>query len=298
MRGLNPIVEDFQHFAPEGDLIPHAWYQHPLLQSDNDKREKQANTKAIIILAHIVYWYRPTVEMDEATGRVVAMRQKFRADALQVNYAAWAKKFGLTKRVVQDTFAFLKRRGLIELDYRTVTTDGGMTLGNVVYAWPIVSKIKEISDLRGITKDSNPSHEKTGQLSPHKVRANAEKGETYTKTPTKIPTKNTHTQQGAGVSSRFSLEECRRYAESLKGKGINSPGGYATAIYRSGEADALIESFLRPVAGKPSTCRLCATTGGFIYADESDRDKGVKPCNHIYTVRQTAGPIPAESEAN
>jgi hypothetical protein len=46
------------------------------------------------------------------------------------------------------------------------------------------------------------------------------------------------------VGSKFSLEECRRYAESLRGEGIQNPGGYATAIHRSGEADDRIEAFL------------------------------------------------------
>jgi hypothetical protein len=57
-----------------------------------------------------------------------------------------------------------------------------------------------------------------------------------------------HTQMGAGVGSRFSLEECRRFADHLKttGQGITNPGGYATKIFRSGEADALIEVFLTP----------------------------------------------------
>jgi hypothetical protein len=90
-----------------------------------------------------------------------------------------------------------------------------------------------------------------------------------------------NTQQGAGVGSRFSLEECRRYAESLQkaGKGITNPGGYATSIYRSGEADDQIAAFLSPTASKPATCPLCASTGGFIYPE--GMDKGVvKKCTH------------------
>ncbi|MBA3442198.1 MAG: hypothetical protein H0T92_20255 [Pyrinomonadaceae bacterium] len=50
------------------------------------------------------------------------------------------------------------------------------------------------------------------------------------------------------MGSKFSLEECQRYAAHLKqtGQGITNPGGYATKIYRSGEADALVEKFLNP----------------------------------------------------
>jgi hypothetical protein len=91
---------------------------------------------------------------------------------------------------------------------------------------------------------------------------------------------NTHTQQDGGVGSRFSLEECRRYAEHLQrtGQGINNPGGYATAIYRSGEFDAQIEAFLKPSAHQdPSDCPDCSGTGYFY---PEGVDKGVKICKH------------------
>lgn len=35
-----------------------------------------------------------------------------------------------------------------------------------------------------------------------------------------------------------------------------------------------------PSPSKPLLCPLCADTGGFIYIDESDRDKGVRACRH------------------
>ena len=65
---------------------------------------------------------------------------------------------------------------------------------------------------------------------------------------------NTHTQTGVGVGSKFSLEECKQFAEHLQktGQGINNPGGYATTIFRSGEADTQIEAFLNP----PATVRV------------------------------------------
>jgi len=53
-------------------------------------------------------------------------------------------------------------------------------------------------------------------------------------------TKTHTTQKVCGV--RF-VCECRRYADILKSEGIQNPGGYATKIYRSGEADELIDSF-------------------------------------------------------
>lgn len=58
---------------------------------------------------------------------------------------------------------------------------------------------------------------------------------------------NTHPQTAGSVrvGSRFTLEECRSFAESLRAEGIQNPGGYATSIYRSGEADDRVEAFLK-----------------------------------------------------
>jgi hypothetical protein len=83
--------------------------------------------------------------------------------------------------------------------------------------------------------------------------------------------------------SKFSLEECRRYADHLhkSGQGINNPGGYATMIYRSGEADALLERFLTPDSADSldrMKCPDCRGTG-FIYPEGIERGI-VARCKH------------------
>jgi hypothetical protein len=92
---------------------------------------------------------------------------------------------------------------------------------------------------------------------------------------------NTHTQTGVGSS--FSLEECRRFAEHLQKteQGINNPGGYATAIFRSGEADAQIEAFLNPPVS-PTNLKVdeCPDCGGSGYYYPGGVEKGVKLCKH------------------
>jgi hypothetical protein len=88
---------------------------------------------------------------------------------------------------------------------------------------------------------------------------------------------------GVSVGSKFTIEACRKYANYLRasGQGINNPGGYATTIHRTGEADALIETFLNPVQSAQgidsSTCPDCNGTG-FYYPN--GREQGVAKCLH------------------
>jgi hypothetical protein len=82
--------------------------------------------------------------------------------------------------------------------------------------------------------------------------------------------------------SKFSLEECRRYADHLHttGQGITNPGGFALTIYRSGISDAFIEKFLHPNDEAPidaSACQTCQGTG-FYYPHGAEQ--GVAKCKH------------------
>jgi hypothetical protein len=109
--------------------------------------------------------------------------------------------------------------------------------------------------------------------------------------PNKVNTQkeNTQTQAppvaGVRVGSKFTIEECRRYAKHLQstGQGINNPGGYATTIQRTGEADQLIERFLHPEEANPSSnsdtsqCPDCNGTG-FYYPQGTEG--GVARCKH------------------
>ena len=134
-----------------------------------------------------------------------------------------------------------------------------------------------VQDLRGITfevlvEGVDPS--KSGGASNITAPSKSE--------PNKVNTQkeNTQTQVGAG-GSRFSIEDCRNYARHLQstGQGITNPGGYATTIHRTGEADALIEAFLSPApaAVDASDCPDCQGSGYFY---PEGVEKGVKKCSH------------------
>ena len=95
--------------------------------------------------------------------------------------------------------------------------------------------------------------------------------------------KSERAKGGVGVGSKFTLEECRRYAAHLHatGQGITNPGGYATTIYRSGEADELIELFLKPsVEPDPSDSSNCPDCQGTGFWYPKGIERGVAKCKH------------------
>jgi DNA-binding Lrp family transcriptional regulator len=87
---------------------------------------------------------------------------------------------------------------------------------------------------------------------------------------------------GVRVASRFTLQECRRYAENLRADGITNPGGYATKIHRSGEADDLIAKFLNPPeATLTIDARACPDCNGTGWRESNNPEqKGVVRCKH------------------
>ncbi|HEX8068972.1 MAG TPA: helix-turn-helix domain-containing protein [Pyrinomonadaceae bacterium] len=123
----------------------------------------------------------------------------------------------------------------------------------------------ESENLR-ITKkrfEKDPDENETGEEDTHPQAARAERG--------------------VCVGSRFSLDDCRRYAEHLRqaGEGITNPGGFAMSIHRSGVADEQIAAFLRPASAAPqldaSLCPDCAGTGFYF---PGGPQKGVVKCKH------------------
>jgi hypothetical protein len=103
--------------------------------------------------------------------------------------------------------------------------------------------------------------------------------------PNKVNTQkeSTQTQEvGVRVVSKFTIEECRRYAQHLQstGQGINNPGGYATTIHRTGEADELIERFLNPTVSTQVDTSQCPDCKGSGFYYPNGPTGGVAKCKH------------------
>jgi DnaD/phage-associated family protein len=138
-----------------GNVTPLSWFQH--VKMDNGKPD----SIAVVLLADIVYWYRPIEQRDEITGALIGYRKKFAADKLQRSYDGFAEVYGYTKDQVKDALKRLEAKGLIDLDFRHPTING-QKVGNVLYIGLNVDRLQEIttplSPLNGIGSEDESAH--------------------------------------------------------------------------------------------------------------------------------------------
>lgn len=178
----------------------------------------------------------------------------YRKPTCKIGLPRLAERCGIKQTALRETLNKLESKGLIQ---RVAHEFGKNREQGTVYRLSLPDSLS-----RGVAPTLN------GSPSPHDTIIDK----------THIDTHNT---EGVSVHSRFTLAECRRYAESLRREGINNPGGYATKIYRSGEADELIAKFLEPVesakAVDVSACPDCHGTG---FYEPGGAGKGVARCKH------------------
>ena len=160
-----------------GNVIPSTWY-HTI-----KKGTGKPNLNAIIILADIVYWYRPVEIRDESTGQLCGFKKKFQADILQRNYQQLADQFGITKRDAVNAIVELEKLGEVTRVFRTVSIKGQLT-----YPETLENAGTGVPDTPYHSFGGQPPPKKvTGvtniseRVSPKKVTAVPDFGETYTK---------------------------------------------------------------------------------------------------------------------
>ena len=122
------------HF--EGNIIPHQWYQHITLESG------KPDLPGIIILAEIIYWYRPYQTLDKS-GKPL-LRKHFDGDMFQCTAAYFESKFGLTKDQVRKALKRLEDSGYIRREYRDVVQQG-ILRNNIMFIEPIPLAIMAIT---------------------------------------------------------------------------------------------------------------------------------------------------------
>lgn len=134
----NAIVDENAKLNISGNVIPQMWYRTIVRESG------KPNLTAIIILADIVYWYKPTELRDENTGQVVAVKKKFKADLLQRSYQQISEQFGISKKEATNAIIFLEKLGVVKRVFRTVNING-LVVNNVLYLELDVQRLRQLT---------------------------------------------------------------------------------------------------------------------------------------------------------
>ena len=133
---LPTIVEEIGRIHFEGNIIPHPWYQHITLESG------KPDLPAIIILAEIIYWYRPIQTLDKR-GKPLRCKH-FDGDMFQCSAAYFEAKFGFTKTQARRAIARLEEGGLIRREFRDVVIQG-ILRNNITFVEPVPLAIMAIT---------------------------------------------------------------------------------------------------------------------------------------------------------
>ena len=134
----NTIVDENAKLNITGNVIPQMWYR--TIVRDSGK----PNLTAIIILADIVYWYKPTEIRDESTGQVIAVKKKFKADLLQRSYQQISEQFGISKKEATNAIIFLEKLGVVKRVFRTVNMNG-LVVNNVLFLELVVNRLWQLT---------------------------------------------------------------------------------------------------------------------------------------------------------
>lgn len=186
----NATVDAIGQMDFSGSLIPHSWLHSITLDSG------RPDMNAIFVLAEIVYWYRPTVSVNEQ-GKTV-WKKKFWKDYLQKSIRELAVKLNLSYDQVKLALVRLEKRGLIVKHLKTEIINGSK-YGNVMYIEPVPEKLHELmkvyENCPDVTDKYNPECTDTGDCVSENLRvgiqmpeAKGAESRTNTKSTTEITT--------------------------------------------------------------------------------------------------------------
>jgi len=211
----------------------------------------------------------PTLDTYDQTLliRLYRLARGFNSDTCRVSVPTLAKSCNVSERQVRKSIVKLEGRGFVqrvEQDFGNKNLALRGTTFKILISDPTPARRTTLAHQTTPAQYATPAPDAANKVNTQK--------------------ENTQTQEvGARVGSKFTIEECRRYAEHLRstGQGINNPGGYATTIHRTGEVDELIERFLNPQASTQvvdtSHCPDCKGSG-FYYPNGPAG--GVAKCKH------------------
>ena len=135
----NTIVDQMAGIVITGNVIPQNWYRAIV------KPTGKPYVEAIMILADIVYWYRPTEVRDEMTGQTTRLQKKFHGDLLQRSYQQISDQFGISKRQAARAIVALEELGVIRREFRDLKING-RSVNNVMYLELIPGRLQELTN--------------------------------------------------------------------------------------------------------------------------------------------------------
>ena len=178
-------VDDLYGVAFTGNIIPHSWYK--AIRMEDGKPDQTA----ITILGEILYWHRPREECSDDEAGGVTLKKKFRADMLQMSYSQLERRFGFSRDVSRRAIENLESLGLVKRHFRTVTTEGGMKLGNVMYMELFTQRLLEITFPEGTEDPCGFEPTRVSVQTDKVIGLNTTASGLEPTTNTKITTKNT-----------------------------------------------------------------------------------------------------------
>lgn len=135
----NTIVDQMASIVITGNVIPQSWYKTIV------KPTGKPYVEAIMILADIVYWYRPTEVRDETTGQTTCLQKKFHGDLLQRSYQQISDQFGVSKRQAARAIVALEELGVLRREFRDLKING-RSVNNVMYLELMPERLQELTN--------------------------------------------------------------------------------------------------------------------------------------------------------
>lgn len=168
---MSSVVEEVGKMNFTGNVIPQAWY------STLKRESGKPYLTAIVILADIVYWYRPIEVRDEQTGQVIAYKKKFRSDKLQRSYQQIADMFGISKNEATQAIIYLEKKGVVYREFREISVNGVIS-NNVLFIGLNPDRLREVTFVD--TKTLTPPNFKMERGLSENGEVWVESGGTYT----------------------------------------------------------------------------------------------------------------------
>lgn len=190
MYKANEQTIEMTSFGIEGHIIDHSWY-HILKKPTKKDPIGKTDSTAVILLADIFYWHKPSHFVDKDSG-IHSIGKKFQSDLLQRSYAQIETQFGFSKDQARDSFELLESLGIVERVFRDEIIKG-QKVANIMYIKFNNIKLQALmneyyeskSELKKIITSSEISDDPLGKnpLPPRKKP-------TYTETSPKTSPKN------------------------------------------------------------------------------------------------------------